>query len=239
MFVGVNGSEFAIKLLKYLQKADYRLAVGAEERDAIYKLRYRSYLKEGAIEECASQRFNDYYDELKNCWIFGIYLDDELVSSIRFHVISPETPIGPALDVFPDVVWPMIDAGQTVIDPTRFVTCSEATRKYPELPYMTLRAACMGYEYFNADYVLATVRKEHQAFYRRVLQAEIVSEPRPYPSLTKPISLLRANVSETRDKIARRYPIFESSFTERRLIFAQQKPVAANNLSLPYQALAS
>ncbi|MBO6813452.1 MAG: hypothetical protein JJ891_01240 [Rhizobiaceae bacterium] len=239
MFVGANGGEFASKLLKYLQEVDYRLAATREEREAIYRLRYRAYRREDGIDENPDGRFHDAYDDFDNCWLFGIYLDDELASSIRFHVISPETPRGPALDVFPDAIWPMLEAGQTVIDPTRFVTCERAAKRYPELPYMTLRAACMGYEYFNADFVLATVRREHQAFYRRVLEAEVVCEPRPYPKLKRPISLLKANVSKTREKIARRYPIFESSYTERRLIFSQPNHVPMGFPQAPLQALAS
>lgn len=222
MYVGSNGSNFATKLLGYLQEADYYIADTKKIRDEIFTLRYECYMREGVIESNALKRFEDPYDQLDNCWIFGVYLGDKLVSSIRCHVISPQWNYGPALDVFPDIIGPMIyDEGLTIVDPTRFVVDAEAAKTYPELPFMTLRAACMTYDYHMADYCLATVRKEHAAFYRRVFKAELLCEPRPYPSLKTPICLLRTNVSRFRDELLRRYPIFESSLTERRMLFAQ------------------
>jgi hypothetical protein len=221
MYVDDKGSNFATKLLAYLQQADYRVAYSKQDKDQIFRLRYEAYLKEGAINQNPTGMFNDAYDEFDNCWIFGVHLDNQLASSIRCHVISPENRKGPALDVFPDIVGPMIENGQTVVDPTRFVANASIAEKHPEIPFLTLRVACMVYDYYEADYCLATVRKEHAAFYRRVFNAEILCEPRPYPTLNAPICLLKTNVSSFRSKLLRRYPIFESSFTERRMIFEQ------------------
>lgn len=221
MYVGSDESKFATKLLAYLQEADYRVAYSKNDREEIFRLRYEAYLKEGAINENQTGMFNDVYDEFDNCWMFGVHIENKLASSIRCHVISPENQKGPALDVFPDIVGPMIENGLTVVDPTRFVADPLFSDKYPEIPFLTLRVACMVYDYYEADYCLATVRKEHAAFYRRVFNAEILCEPRPYPTLNAPICLLKTNVSSFRSKLLRRYPIFESSFTERRMIFEQ------------------
>lgn len=223
MSVGLVKSKmsFANKLSGYLQEVDYRVVKTDKERDDIFKLRYKCYLKEGAISPCASQRFSDDYDNMENCWIFGIYIDERLVSSIRFHVISPEDRKGPAADVFPDVVLPMLEQGQTVVDPTRLVVDYEASREYPELHFATMRVACMAAEFFGADYCLATVRQEHQAFYRRIFNFKRVCEPRPYPTLLKPISLLAGDMDTIRNEVASRYPLFVSSFTERKLLFEQ------------------
>ncbi len=221
MYVDSEGSKFATKLLAYLQEADYRVAYTQKEKEQIFRQRYDAYLKEGAINENQTGMFNDAYDEFDNCWIFGVYLENKLASSIRCHVISPKNRKGPALDVFPDIVGPMIENGQTVVDPTRFVADPSIAENYPEIPFLTLRVACMVYDYYEADYCLATVRKEHAAFYRRVFNAEILCEPRPYPALNAPICLLKTNVSSFRSKLLRRYPIFESSFTERRMMFEQ------------------
>jgi len=225
MYAQPDGSTFATKLLSYLQQADYKVAFSKEDREEIYRLRYQSYLQEGAIDPNPSEMFSDVYDDFDNCWTFGIHLERQLASTIRFHVISPEQRYGPAYDVFRDLVEPMIDDGMTLIDPTRFASEQAATREFPEMPFLTLRVACMAYEYFDAEYVLATVRKEHAAFYRRVFNAEFMCDPRPYPTLKSRICLLRANVRGVREKLARRYPIFESSLTERRMIFEQQRPL--------------
>jgi len=210
---------FANRLLNLLQEVDYRIAERPVDKENIFKLRHTAYLEEGAIDAQTSGMFMDAYDEMDNCWIFGVFLEDQLLASIRFHVISPSVPRGPAMDVFPDLVRPMLDEGHTLIDPTRFVADRELSEDYPEIPYMTLRVACMAYEYFDAQYCLATVRREHQAFYRRVFRATPMCDPRPYPTLKAPIALMRTNVSEFRNYLQNRYPIFNSSLTERRMLF--------------------
>jgi len=203
----------------YLQDADYRVAHDPKDRREIYQLRYKCYLREEAIPPNDLGIFKDDYDKMDNCWLFGIHLDGRLVSSIRFHVISPEQPFGPAYDVFPDIVRPMVEAKKTVVDPTRLVVDRDIISLYPELPYVTIRAAFMAAEYYDAEYMLATVRQEHQAFYKRFFGFEQFCEPRPYPNLLKPISLLAANMYKQRDTVVSRYPIFLSSFTERRMLF--------------------
>ncbi len=57
-----------------LDHVDYRLAETAGEKDEIYRLRYRAYLREGAILPSESQRVSDSYDDAPNAWIFGVYL---------------------------------------------------------------------------------------------------------------------------------------------------------------------
>ncbi len=225
MSVGVvpETRSFALRVSDYLQEIDYRVARSGDELDQVFRLRYLAYLREGAIAPNASRRFFDDYDRMSNCWIFSILDDNErIISSIRVHVISQKWRMGPALDVFPDIVSPLIDQGNVLIDPTRFVADEKAMADYPELAYFTLRVACMASEYFEADYCLATVRAEHRAFYRRVFDSKLLCEPRPYPTLMKPICLMSADVRSIRSRLMARYPVFLSSFTERRMLFAPQ-----------------
>ena len=79
-----------------------------------------------------------------NAWIFGVYVDGELASSIRLHVAHRQSPVLPALNVFSDLLSPEIAAGKTIIDPTRFVIDRTASRRYPELCYVTTRLAVAG-----------------------------------------------------------------------------------------------
>jgi hypothetical protein len=69
------------------------------------------------------------------------------------------------------VVWrcpsPKLDQGLVFIDSTRFVADPEKARNFPELPYVTVRLGSMAGVHFHADFGLAIVRAEHQAFYRR------------------------------------------------------------------------
>jgi len=214
-----DSSNFSNRLLGYLQRVDYRIAEDEEEFQAIFKLRHDAYLNEAAIMPMADGIFEDAYDEMDNCWNFGIYADGVMVSALRCHLITPDKPYGPAVDFFPDIIRPLLDEGKYLVDPTRFVASKAMSALYPEIPYITLRAACMTYDHFDADLCLASVRKEHRAFYRRVFRANILCEPRPYPPLTVQLGLMATNVASFREKLLRRYPIFESSYTERRLLF--------------------
>jgi hypothetical protein len=156
---------------------------------------------------------------MDNCWIFGVRYAGELVSAIRFHVISKASRKGPALDVFPDIVSPIVESGMTVVDPTRLVVSKAASRLHPELPYLTVRIACMAAEYFHAVKCLATVRVEHEAFYRRIFDFVPVTEPRPYPTLKRPIALMVGEMAHIRDRVAKRYPVFTSTEVEREALF--------------------
>src|SRR6185437_11633371 len=72
---------------------------------------------------------------------------------------------------------------------------------------------------FGANYILASVRAEHQAFYRRRFRYEVVSGPRPYPLLAKPISLVTLHFPSHVREGLRQYPFFRSTFFERRMLF--------------------
>src|SRR5437868_15247739 len=83
-----------------LEHVDYRLAITPEEKEKIYRLRYRAYLREGAILPSASERVTDRYDDAPNTWTFGIYVHGELYSSIRVSVLNSEWRASPSADMF-------------------------------------------------------------------------------------------------------------------------------------------
>ena len=71
-----------------LDDVDYRLAETPAEKEAVYRLRYRAYLREGAIVPSSEKRLSDAYDDAPNAWTFGVYLHGELYSSIRVSVLT-------------------------------------------------------------------------------------------------------------------------------------------------------
>jgi hypothetical protein len=200
-------------------QVDYRLARMPEEKEAIYNLRYRAYLREGAVKESPDQRVTDQYDDLPNSWTFGVYLHGELHSSVRISVLTSEWRQSCSAEAFGEILHPRLDRGEIIIDPARFVADPDKARRLPELPYMTLRLAYMACEYFNADLGLAIVRAEHQAFYRRVFLHETIAEPRFFPGLLKPVGLMAADFPAMREKVFERYPYMRSSAFERRMLF--------------------
>jgi len=65
------GRNLTDRVLALLERVDYRRVETTEEREAIFGLRYNSYLHEGAIPPNASERFADPLDDASNAWIFG------------------------------------------------------------------------------------------------------------------------------------------------------------------------
>ena len=72
-------------------RVDYRLVETPEEKDEIYLMRYRAYLREGGlILPSESQRVSDRYDDAPNAWTFGIYLRRGTLQFPPPHVLTSE-----------------------------------------------------------------------------------------------------------------------------------------------------
>lgn len=202
-----------------LDRLECRPAYTHSDLEAFTRLRYEAYFKEGAVLQNETRKLEDRFDLTGNVWNFGFYLDGLLVSAIRVHVLAGQGDVSPALEAFSEVLEPHIAAGNIVVDPNRFVVNPRVARDYPELPFVTVRAAYMGGVHFNADLMTATVRAEHQAFYRRYLSFRLACPPRHYPTLTKPLSLMLLDFKKDASTIARRLPRFVSSANERAALY--------------------
>jgi hypothetical protein len=204
-------------------RVDYRLMETPEEKDCIYLMRYKAYLHGGVTAPSESQRVSDRYDDAPNAWVFGVYVDGELCSSLRLNVLTSECRISGTADLFADVLYPRLDRGEVFIDPLRFAADPEKARRFPELPYLTVRLAYMACEHFNADTGLALVRAEHQAFYRRVFMHEVIAEPRSFPGFLPKVALLASDFRSRRKQVLSRFPIMRSSAFERRMLFQRDR----------------
>jgi len=217
---------FSDRIAQLLARIDCRRADTSEQREAIFRLRYDAYLREGAISRNWSGMFSDRYDDTPNAYLFGLYIDDKLASSIRIHVATKECPSCLSLEAFPEILQPELDAGKVIIDPTRFVSDEHLSRLHRGLPYATLRLSMVAAEHFRADLVLAPVRVEHQAFYRRAFNQQVICEPRPYPNLTKPLSLMAIQYPTTVDQLWQQYPFIPSTLFERQKLFERASAAA-------------
>jgi hypothetical protein len=210
--------------MSLLERIDYRRAETNEEKDAIYRLRYDAYLREGMVPAHPSRRVTDKYDA--SAWNFGLFIDGKLASSLRINVGTPDKREIPGMQVFSEHLNPLFDAGKVIVDPTRFVADYAATREYPALAYLTARLGWLAGDYFNADIILSACRVEHQAFYRRFFGHKVVCEGRTYPTLIKPISLMVLDFPLMRDRVHERYPFFRSSVFERRMLYERFRETA-------------
>jgi Autoinducer synthase len=210
---------FAERVRSLVESVDYRLAVTDAEKEAIYRLRYQGYLAEKAIAANFGRRLSDKFDDLDNSWLFGVFIEGALASSIRITIANSSHPQSPALETFGDALQGAVAAEKIIVDPTRFVIDRLMSRRFPDLRFATTRLAVMAAEYFNADLLLASVRTEHQPFYQRTFGHIVVCTARTYPTLIKPLSLMVADFARKRHIMMARFPFFRSTFFERRMAF--------------------
>lgn len=213
-------SQFSTTLIDILDRVEYRRISASEVNDPIYQLRYEAYRREEFIPINSSHSVFDEFDALPNCYCYGIYIDGRLASSVRFHALTPDFRRSPNYSIFPDVLDPLLDKGNTLLDPGRFTADYEASLTFPALPFLTLRVATVAVQYFNADFVLNAVRPEHGAFYRRVFKSVQLAEARHYKGLSFPIVLYGCEIAAMYTDLLRRYPFFRSTAEERQALFA-------------------
>ncbi len=215
-----GSNSFSGRLAQLAARVEFRRADSDQERDAIFRLRYQAYRREGAIPENPSGRFADDDDEADNAYLMGLYLDGELATSLRLHIVSAEgAPDCPSLHVFSDILQPLIDDGNVLVDTTRFVADERLSRLHRGLPLVTIRLCVVAGEYFGGHHLLAAVRDEHRAFYIRSFGSTVLCKSRPYPPLLKPISLTTVYFPTQGAELYRRYPFYKSTPAQRRELF--------------------
>ena len=207
------------RIAQLLAKVDYKRVDSREQREAIYHLRYKAYLREGAISACVSEIFSDAYDETDNAYLFGLFIEGYLASSLRLHVASKQQPYIPSLEIFPEYLLSKLDAGQVLIATTAFVADEELSKLYRTLPYATLRLCILAAEQFSADDLLASANVEHELFYVRAFDFRLICRSRACSPFTKPVSLMSIHFPSAARELYRRYPFFRSTLHERRRLF--------------------
>ncbi len=198
-----------------MRSVRYFQATSDTDREKIYRLRYDAYLAEGAIGEAPSRMFSDRHDEDVNAFVLGIEIDDQLVASIRLHITTPGCRVGPAMDVFGAELTPLLDKGESFVDPTRFVVDHSVRKMTTLLPFAGLRLGSMLADHFDATYMLATVRPEHVPFYDRICLLHPRTPARHYPGLKKPIALCYNDMQTLRRELHPKFPVFQSTAGER------------------------
>lgn len=221
-------SQFALTLIDLLDRVQYRRVSVDEQFDPVYRLRYEAYRREEFIPANSQQITRDVYDEAPNCYCFGVYIDDKLVSSIRLHYTTSEQRTSPSLGIWPEVLGGILDRGDTYLDPSRFTADRDATLAFPALPYLTLRIGVMASKHFGASYCLSSVRPEHAPFYKRVFGSTQLAGEGHWGELTFPVCLYATYLPVTYSRIVERYPFFMSTPEERESLFgAQPRPIRA------------
>ena len=222
-----------MKVAEFLRRVTYSLAKTDEQQLSIYKLRYDANLKEQTIVPNPTGMLRDRFDEAENGYNVGVYLDGRLAAALRFHLLSSNFPDSPLVHAYPDLVIPRVESGLRIVDITRLAADFAISRAEPYLAYATVRLSMLMCEHFQADIMLAAVRREHIPFYKREFLATQLSEPRPYPTLVKPLCLFEIDYKANHRSIVAKHPFHASAADERLNLFGPPHwPVLEHALDL-------
>lgn len=206
--------------MRMLESVEYRRIDNADDLEDVARIRYKAFTMVGLARENVSSLLIDELDFKPNAHVMGIFFDEQLVSTIRVHHVTSAERHGVAVARFPDVMHPLLDAGQTFIDPVRFAADPEIMRQYPALPYLTLRVATMATVYFDTDFCLSVIKPNHRAFYKRVFKSFELAGPRYIDHYKNSLELHAANAHELKRTLFARFPFFQSQPFERKMMFA-------------------
>ncbi|MGP2491489.1 N-acyl amino acid synthase FeeM domain-containing protein [Mesorhizobium sp. PUT5] len=216
-------SAFARNIMDVLERVEYRRCESGEDLEAVFRLRYKAFHTHGLLDTIAEQKLSDHLDDAANCYCFGVFMDGDLVSTVRLHHLTAATPLAPIMTVFGDRLLPRLARGQTFIDPSRLAIDPQMSALNRALPYVTLRLAVIANTYFNATSCISMIREEHTAFYHRIFGSVQVGEPRLYPPFTMPIYFYESVCAQNMAPTLERFPFFHSTATERRMLFAKAR----------------
>lgn len=189
------------------------LATSEKVREDAYRLRYRSYLAGGFIEENPSRMFRDHYDDMPNAETIVLYDNGSPVGSVRVCFLERGTDYtSPALDTFPDEVSALLNANPNdafagrAIEVTRLVRSPEAENNQG-LVFLLYRMAGYVALCHHTQLFLACVRSNHAPFYKR-LGYLAASEPKPYPGLSCNMLLMASN-RQRYDQVRAKVPMMD------------------------------
>ena len=218
----IETGSFSEKLLKLLDRIEYRRVETGEDMEDIARLRYKAYKVNNLIKLTGNKILDD-IDFDKNAYVFGVYVEEQLASTIRVHHVTPEHRVSLSGKIFPETINAFLDAGMTLIDPVRLAADPDLVNELQGIQYLTLRIGTIAADYFQADRVLQSVDSSHSAFYRRMFLSEVVVDPlEKNENYNVNLTLLATQAKAVLPKLYARYPALNSEPFERRAMFDRE-----------------
>lgn len=190
-----------------------------QEREAIFHLRYRSYLRAEVVSPNPFLQFTDDADHADNAYLLACHVNGKLASSLRLHVSSRKTPKFPSLELFPNALQPLLEDGKHIVDLSHMVANETLARQHPILPYITLRPWIMAAEHFEAKLLVAAIKPEHRPFYERAFNCRVHAEVKQLPHLLARASLATLDFRSAAKRLYGKYPFLRSGSSERQRLF--------------------
>jgi len=219
-------------LLQDLDRIEYRRIQQQEDLEEVGRLRAKCY-KQVQIIPVEGDILIDEADYDPQAYVFGLYYDEMLISTVRIHHVTPEHRTGSSVSVFPEETGQFLDAGMTLIDPVRFAMDTDSMISLPNAKFLTMRIATMAMEFFEADRCLSLVSPKHSAFYKRIFAFKTVVPPRSNcGNYIIPLTLMACDFHANRHWIYETYPYLMAKTYEMRMMFAPLSELRSSPLTV-------
>lgn len=212
---------FSSSIFSLMERVEYRRIQSAEDFQSVGELRELSYSSKQFIDLKSFGALIDEEDFSEHCYVIGVFIDEQLVSTIRLHLVTPDDRHGPTFEYFPEVASEILDAGNSYVDPSRFASDPLMLWQYPTIPLLTLRPAAMASIYFNVDRCLSCVRADSTSFYKRSFGSSELASARDIEGFTVPLAVMGAKIADIRERLETRFPFFKSQPYEQRMMFGK------------------
>ncbi|TPW26943.1 hypothetical protein FJU11_13195 [Pararhizobium mangrovi] len=224
--------DFNARIFDLLDRVEYRRIETAEDMEEVGRIRAKAY-KLADIMPISGNVIIDDLDFDPQSYVFGIYYDERLISTMRIHHVTPEHRVSASAGIFSSAIDSFLDAGMSLIDPARFAADPEEMRHLRGMHMLTIRLALIATEFFDADRCLSMVVPQHAAFYERTIESRVVvpatSETGGY---NVSATLLAADLRSSRHRINERFPFFRAQRHEMRMLYGKPNDVASTPLTI-------
>lgn len=176
-----------------------------EEKDEIYKLRYKSYRHDAVIDQSEDEIFFDEYDDLSSSRIIYIAQSGKgIVGSVRFTLNKPGSTTFTSSEylIFPDVLGPIAEK-KSIVCANRLCIAPESRNKSQILAYL-LAAKVFGSDYIDAEYAIAATTTNKLKFYKHLMGMEKISDTRKLPNLKRDYCLVGKNLNDNSSSVLKK-----------------------------------
>ena len=217
----VEKAESALKAIEYRRISTHR------EFEDVKKLRFDAYSRKNNVFSDQAYMRTDSFDEEPNTEIYGLYSEGKIISSLRLHRVSAETPATPSATYFPEFFMTRLAAGDQFLEPTRFVASQEGSVLFPNLHFLTMRVCFMATVHYQTRYILCSVRAKHGAYYRKFFKMDPVITGKTVPTIAVPADLYVGDAARDLHLVEARLPFMRSTLAERSALFGAANQVEA------------
>lgn len=208
------------RVMDMMDRVEYRRIIAADDLEDVGVLRRQAFNARQLYHDKFEGPVIESLDFARGNYVFGLYIDGTLASSMRLSIVEPGCHPTSAMQACPETINPLLQQGMRFIELSRFAIDPEAVNEVPLLPALTHRLSVMMTIHLKADYCIGLVKLKHEAYYRRMFRATRLAGPF-VPDGMFPDTLLLGVSRANQAYVTGRNPVFFFTSTEARLLFDQ------------------